>query len=72
MKVAVSVKVVERHKGKKQEDERSFSHDEGNETSIMSWWREKVWYFQVREVVKKKKEKKRERGYFFNLMVATT
>jgi hypothetical protein len=64
VKVAVSVKVVERDKGKKQEDERSFSHDEGNETSIMSWWREKVWYFQAREVVKKKKEKKGKGGIF--------
>jgi hypothetical protein len=64
VKVAVSVKVLERHKGKKQEDERSFSHDEGNETSIMSWWREKVWYFQVREVVKTKKEKKGKGGIF--------
>lgn len=62
--MAVSVKVLERHKGKKQEDERSFSHDEGNETSIMSWWREKVWYFQVREVVKTKKEKKGKGGIF--------
>jgi hypothetical protein len=64
VKVAVSVKVLERHKGKKQEDERSFSHDEGNETSIMSWWREQVWYFQVREVVKTKKEKKGKGGIF--------
>jgi hypothetical protein len=46
--MTVLVKVLERDKGKKQEDERSFCHDEGKETSIMSWWREKVWYFQVR------------------------